>query len=78
MACANANNTTNSPQTETITTEPLANGIYYIKVVNIGNNSNMNLSPLFVTATATSLPCGTTTIKGTPFGTNSLTNHNKG
>lgn len=87
IACANANNTTNSAQTETITTGPLANGIYYIKVVNIGNNSNMNLSSLCVTATppsnnscatATSLPCGTTAMNGTTFGTNSLTNHNTG
>lgn len=87
ISCANANNATNSPQTETITTGPLANGIYYIKVVNIGNNNNMNLSSLCVTAsppsnnsciTATTLPCGTTNMNGTTFGTNGSTNHNTG
>jgi hypothetical protein len=87
ISCANANNATNSAQTETITTGPLANGIYYIKVVNIGNNNNMNLSSLCVTAsppsnnsciTATTLPCGTTNMNGTTFGTNGSTNHNTG
>ena len=87
ITCANANTTTNSAQTETITSAPLPNGIYYIKVVNVGNNNNMNLSSLCVSTTppsnnscasATSLPCGTTNLNGTNIGTNGLTNHNTG
>ena len=50
--CANANFNNNSPQTETISTT-LSNGIYYIKVVNIGSNANMNLSSICITATPT-------------------------
>lgn len=54
IGCANANTTNNGPQTETITATNLANGTYYVKVVNVGDNRNMNLTSLCVTA-----PCST-------------------
>lgn len=86
IACANATTTANSAQTETITTGPLANGIYYVKVVNVGNNSNMNLTSLCINtppanstcATATTLSCSTTNLAGTTVGTNGTINHNTG
>lgn len=86
ISCANATTTANSAQTETITTAPLANGIYYVKVVNVGNNNNMNLTSLCIStppanstcATATSLSCSTTNLAGTTVGTSSTINHNTG
>ena len=50
--CANTT-TINGTQTETISTI-LPNGIYYIKVVNVGSNGNLTLTSLCVTA-----PCST-------------------
>jgi hypothetical protein len=50
--CANSNTNNNSLQTETISTT-LSNGIYYIKVVNIGSNAIMNLRSICITATPT-------------------------
>lgn len=51
IACANAFTANNSAQTETINYTGLANGTYYIKVSNVGNNSsNMNLTSLCVTS----------------------------
>lgn len=70
-----ANTVGNGPQTETINTT-LSNGIYYVKVVNVGGNSNMQLSSICVTATPTvssftpSLVCSNSTpvvITGTNF-----------
>jgi hypothetical protein len=52
--CANTT-TINGTQTETISTI-LPNGIYYIKVVNVGSNGNLTLTSLCVTA---SIPCST-------------------
>lgn len=78
IACANAT-TTNSAQIETIT-QSLANGTYYLKVLNVGNNNDMILNSICVTAaglppanatcaTATTLACGTTNLAGTTIGT---------
>jgi hypothetical protein len=50
IACANADSGTNSAQTETISYAALANGTYYIKVVNVGNNNTMTLNSLCVTS----------------------------
>jgi hypothetical protein len=52
--CANTT-TTNGTQTETISTI-LPNGIYYIKVVNVGSNGNLTLTSLCVTSP---IPCTT-------------------
>jgi hypothetical protein len=49
IACANANTANNTAQTETINATALANGTYYIKVVNVGNNNTMVLNSLCVT-----------------------------
>lgn len=57
--CAN-NNDTNGTQIETIT-RILNNGIYYIKVVNVGTN-NMQLNSICVTGTT---PCTGTPVAGT-------------
>jgi hypothetical protein len=84
--CANTT-TTNGTQTETISTT-LPNGIYYIKVVNVGSNGNLTLTSLCVTstsppvnsscATATSLPCGTTNLAGTTVNTSGSSAHGTG
>jgi len=58
VLCTNATNS-NSAQTESIST-PLNNGIYYIKVVNVGFNSDMNLTSLCVTAPPTITSFGST------------------
>lgn len=81
--CANAT-TTNGTQTETISAT-LNNGIYYVKVVNVGSNGNLTLTSLCVTtstppgnatcATATSLPCATTNLAGTTVNTSGSTAH---
>lgn len=57
--CAN-NIDTNGTQTETITSI-LNNGIYYVKVVNVGSN-NMQLNSICVTGTT---PCTGTPVAGT-------------
>lgn len=62
--CANAN-TTAGAQTETITTT-LSPGIYYVKVINNGNNNDMNLTSICVTTPCTGAPtAGTTTVSPT-------------
>jgi Bacterial pre-peptidase C-terminal domain len=66
--CANADNTTNSAQTETIT-QTLNNGTYYIKVVNVGS-STMTLNSLCVTS---STPCVAPVSQATGFATGTLT-----
>ena len=48
--CANTT-TGNGTQTETISTT-LPNGIYYIKVVNVGSNGNLTLTSLCVTSSS--------------------------
>lgn len=65
--CANSV-TTNGAQTETIT-QTLSNGIYYIKVVNVGIN-NMNLTSLCVTSSS---PCVAPTSQATGFTLGTLT-----
>lgn len=52
IGCANANDTSGL-QTETIS-QTLSNGIYYIKVLNVGGSNNMTLNSLCVTS---SIPC---------------------
>lgn len=50
IACANDDNINNTNQTETITAN-LANGTYYVKVVNVAyGNSSMNLNSICITA----------------------------
>lgn len=65
--CANTNNT-NGAQTETIT-QTLNDGIYYIKVVNVGS-SNMTLNSLCVTA---SVPCIEPTSPASGFSLGTIT-----
>lgn len=86
LRCANAN-TTNGTQTETlIHPTPLNNGTYFIRVLNVGNNNDMTLTSLCVSASppnsicsnATSLPCGTTNSAGTTALTTNLNNHGTG
>ena len=87
IACANDDTTNNSNQTESITTT-LANGIYYVKVVNVaGGNNNMNLNSICITSplsnddctNATSLTvnpnlnCGSVTSGTTVSATESIT-----
>ncbi|WP_264511000.1 T9SS sorting signal type C domain-containing protein [Flavobacterium sp. N1719] len=85
IACANATDT-NSAHSESIT-QSLTPGIYYVKVLNVGSNNNMNLTNLCITgptptnitcATATNLPCGTSALPGSTYGTTGATNHNTG
>lgn len=65
LDCANNDNTNNSAQTETIT-RTLANGIYYIKVLNIGGDKDMRLNSICVTAPCSGTPtAGTTTVSPT-------------
>ena len=64
--CANTT-TINGTQTETISTI-LPNGIYYIKVVNVGSNGNLTLTSLCVTA-----PCSTPSAQPTALTFNTLT-----
>lgn len=82
IACVNATNT-NGTQTETLTTaSPLANGTYFIRVLNVSTN-DLNLTSLCVTSppsnttcsTASTLNCGTTSLAGTTQGTSGSTNH---
>ncbi|NNK54151.1 MAG: hypothetical protein HKO97_06265, partial [Flavobacteriaceae bacterium] len=70
LACANADNTNNSAQTETISTT-LANGTYYIKVVNVATSGGrMDLSSICITT-----PGGTNdNCPGTTIGVNPDTN----
>ncbi len=85
IACANANDANNSIQIETINTT-LGNGTYFLKVVNVGQNNNMTLSNLCITApppnalctNATTLPCSTSNLAGTTVGTNGSTSNGTG
>ncbi|MGV7107454.1 GEVED domain-containing protein [Flavobacterium sp. U410] len=56
IACANDDTANNSAQTETIT-QTLSNGIYYIKVLNVGGDNNMRLNSICVTGSAASGYC---------------------
>lgn len=84
VSCVNATNS-NGAQTETLT-QNLANGTYYLRVLNVGSGGNMDLNSLCITAppanascaSATSLPCGTVAMAGSTVGTNNLTNHGTG
>jgi hypothetical protein len=49
IACANNDTANNSSQTETIN-QTLANGTYYLKVVNVGGGSDMTIDTLCITA----------------------------
>lgn len=80
IACANSDTASNASQTETIN-QTLANGIYYLKVINVGGGSSMSIDNLCVTATinpCTSITniatCGTTTSTTIPAGTGSYSN----
>lgn len=53
IACAN-NINSDSGQTESIVAN-LSNGIYYVKVVNVGSNGSMNLSSLCVSTTLSTI-----------------------
>ncbi|TGD56897.1 GEVED domain-containing protein [Flavobacterium humi] len=61
IACANSDTTNNSLQTETISATSLANGIYYIKVINNGGNNNMTLNSICVTSSTPFDPCSAIT-----------------
>lgn len=65
--CANTTNS-NGAQTETIT-QTLGNGIYYIKVVNVGS-SNMVLNSICVTATS---PCTAPAAQASGFSLGTVT-----
>lgn len=84
LQCADAI-TTNGAQTEAITAN-LNNGTYIIAVGNTTNN-NMTLNSICVTsgpstnftcATATTLPCGTTSLAGTTVGSPGTPAHGSG
>ncbi|WP_162128417.1 hypothetical protein [Flavobacterium phycosphaerae] len=75
IACANSDTASNSSQTETIN-QSLANGIYYLKVVNVGGGSSMTIDTLCITAafnpcsSPTAIAaCGTTISATIPAGT---------
>ncbi len=74
IACANADTNNNTPQTEFIN-QLLPNGIYYLKVVNVGGGSSMTLNSLCITAPpnacssiTTITSCGTATTVTIPAG----------
>lgn len=54
IACANSDTASNASQTETIN-QSLPNGIYYLKVINVGGGSSMSIDNLCVTSTIN--PC---------------------
>ncbi|MGL2964504.1 fibronectin type III domain-containing protein [Flavobacterium sp. RSB2_4_14] len=58
IGCANSDTNGNTAQTETITVTNLANGTYYIKVANVGNNNDMTLTSLCVSTTPLNDTCG--------------------
>jgi hypothetical protein len=58
IACANSDTANNSSQTETIN-QSLANGTYYLKVVNVGGGTSMTIDTLCITAVIN--PCSTVT-----------------
>ena len=83
-ACSNADTNSNAAQTETIN-QSLANGIYYLKVVNVGGGSSMTLNSLCITAplnpcssTTNIVSCGTTLTSIIPSGTGMYANQTCG
>jgi hypothetical protein len=66
IGCANADTTNNSLQTETITAS-LANGIYYVKVINNGGNNNMTLNSICITSGAAPPYCVPTNTYSTSY-----------
>lgn len=79
IGCANTT-TVNGTQTEVINNPALANGTYFVRVLNVGSNGNLTLTSLCITssggapandlcANATTLPCGTVNMAGTTVGT---------
>ncbi len=80
IACANSDTAANASQTETIN-QTLANGIYYLKVINVGAGTSMSIDNLCVTSIinpCTSITniatCGTTITAAIPSGTGSYSN----
>lgn len=80
IACANSDTAANASQTETIT-QLLPNGIYYLKVVNVGTGASMSIDNLCVTSivnpcsSVTNIAtCGTTTIAAIPAGAGTYSN----
>jgi GEVED domain len=80
IACANSDTAANASQTETIT-QLLPNGIYYLKVINVGTGASMSVDNLCVTSIITPCTsitniaaCGTTTTVAIPAGTGSYSN----
>ncbi|MBT8268918.1 MAG: pre-peptidase C-terminal domain-containing protein [Bacteroidia bacterium] len=66
IACANANTSNNSAQTETISTV-LGNGTYYVKVVNVATSGgNMNLNSICITAPPVNDNCPGTVLTVNP------------
>ncbi|MGF1555599.1 GEVED domain-containing protein [Paucihalobacter sp.] len=60
IECANNDTNNNSGQTEVIQST-LGNGVYYIKVVNVGNNNNMTLNSLCISSTPSNNDCNNAT-----------------
>lgn len=80
IACANSDTASNASQTETIN-QTLANGIYYLKVINVGGGTSMSIDNLCVTSivnpcsSVTNIAtCGTTVSATIPLGTGSYSN----
>jgi hypothetical protein len=80
IACANSDTASNASQTETIT-QSLPNGIYYLKVINVGGGTSMSVDNLCVTSIinpCTSITniatCGTVITAAIPAGTGSYSN----
>lgn len=80
IACANSDTASNASQTETIQ-QSLPNGIYYLKVINVGGSTSMSIDNLCVTSIVTPCTsitniatCGTTTTTTIPAGAGSYSN----
>jgi len=80
IACANSDTASNASQTETIN-QSLPNGIYYLKVINVGGGTSMSIDNLCVTAVinpCTAITniasCGTTISASLPVGTGAYAN----
>jgi len=80
IGCANSDTASNSSQTETIN-QTLPNGIYYLKVINVGGGGSMTIDNLCVTAvlnpcsSITNIAsCGTTISTTIPTGTGAYNN----
>ncbi len=84
LDCANATTSTNAGQTETIFAAGLANGTYYIKVANVGNNNTMSLTSLCVLSPPSNDACAgaltltsSTVCSGTTGSTTGATDNNE-